>query len=289
MASITTLIPDVLQLLKTKGWFTDALAAEFSHSLSLRLQERFSEKEHRGLRLSKLGPKCPRALWYSYHHPELAQPMEPWAENKFAFGDIIETWGITLAKAAGHTVEGEQDAVVVDGIKGHRDCVVDGCIVDLKSTSSRSYLKFKDATLAHKDSFGYLDQLDGYIVGCLDDPLVQMKDRGYLWAIDKTLGHMCLYEHRLRPGHIQDRIQAYKDIVNSKHPPKCECETVPEGKSGNIGLGVTASYSEYKFCCFPHLRTFLYAGGPVYLTTVKRRPEGRIMEIDKNGKVVYNG
>jgi len=268
---------------------SEALSKEFADEVSRRLVIQYNEEHSRGLRLSQMGPKCPCQLWYSYHHPELAEPMPPWAEFKFSFGHIIEAMAITLAKAAGHSVTGEQDELVVDGVKGHRDCVIDGCVVDVKSAASRSFLKFKEGTLAQDDPFGYLDQLDGYVVGSLDDPLVTVKDKGYLLAIDKQLGHMCLYEHHTsdrRELLLRDRIRRHKDIVARDAPPACECGTVPDGKSGNIKLDVKGSYNPHKFNCKPNLRCFVYASGPVYLTKVVRKPD--VTEIDKNGKVVYN-
>lgn len=275
MSSIYTLTSDVQALLQTKGWFTDALAQEFAHSLAKRLQIQFSEERIPRLRLSAMGPRCPKALWSSIHTPELAEALPPWVENKYAFGHMIEAWAITLAKAAGHEVTGEQDELRLCGIVGHRDCVIDGCIVDVKSTSSRSFSKFKDRSLATNDLFGYLDQLDGYVVASAMDPLVRVKDRGYLWAIDKQLGHMVLYEHEVRPDSIRERIETYKRVVENSEAPKCTCKTIPQGASGNIQLDVKASYSPWKYCCFPHLRTFAYANGPVYLTKVVRLPDVR--------------
>jgi hypothetical protein len=136
------------------------------------------------------------------------------------------------------------------------------------------------------DPFGYLEQLDAYLLGSVGDDLVTVKDRAYLLAIDKQLGHMCLYEHQLRAQHIRSRISAYKDIVSLDTPPVCECGTVPDGKSGNIRLDTKASYNIYKHTCFPNLRTFLYASGPVYLTKVVRKPD--VPEVDKFGQLVYN-
>lgn len=220
-----------------------------------------------------MGPKCPRALWYSIHHPERAEPLPPWAEIKFAYGHIIEALAITLAKASGHHVVGEQDVLELDGIRGHRDCVIDGCTVDVKSTSSIGFQKFKLPDYSVVDSFGYLDQLDGYVVAAADDPLVQVKDRGYILAIDKTLGHMHVYEHRVRPDQIKERISNYKEIVGERKAPACTCGTRPSGSSGNIELDIRASYSPYKYCCFPNLRTFIYEKGPRYLTKVVRTPD----------------
>jgi len=287
MKSIYTLVPDMQELLTKKGWFVPELTKEFSHEISIRLNQQFNkESTAPTLRLSQMGPRCPKALWHSIHTPEEAELLPPWAECKFAFGNIIEALAISLAKAAGHTVTGEQDELFVDGIRGHRDCIIDGCIVDVKSCSSRSYQKFKDATLGQDNPFGYLDQLDGYVVGSLNDPLVTCKDKGYLLAIDKTLGHMCLYEHAIKEQRIRDRIREYKQIVGLPSPPECTCGTQFDGKSGNIKLDVKASYNNYKYCCNPRLRTFLYASGPVYLTKVVRKPD--VPEIDRHGKIVYN-
>jgi len=240
-----------------------------------------------------MGSQCPRALWYSIHHPELAEKMQPWTEFKFMFGHVIEQLAIELAKAAGHEVTGEQDELELDGVLGHRDCIIDGCTVDVKSAASKSFLKFKNKTLHLDDMFGYLDQLDGYVVASAQDPLVRVKDKGYLLAVDKQLGHMCLYEHTVRPEPITARIRYYKSIVGLPSPPSCECQTVEDGSSGNIKLDTKASYSSYKYCCFPDLRTFLYANGPVYLTNVSRLPydvrtKQYIREVDKNGQTVYH-
>lgn len=255
------------------------------------MQTRFSAEERKaGLRISKLGSTCPCALWYSVNHPELAEPLQPWTQIKFMYGDILEALVIALAKAAGHSVEGEQDAITVDGILGHRDCVIDGVLVDVKSANSRSFEKFKNKTLADDQfSSAYLDQLDGYMVGSLDDSLVQVKDKAYLLAIDKVLGHMCLYEHSFGPQNVKNikqRIVEYKEIVKQARHPACTCGTVPDGKSGNIRLDTKASYNSFKYCCQPNLRTFLYSDGPHYLTKVVRKPD--VTEVDMFGKIVYN-
>lgn len=294
MKNINTLIIDINHFLGDKdGWFTGDVAKTYSEEVTKRLTESFGAKQRvPSLRLSQMGPRCPRSLWYSIHLPELAEPLPAAAVVKFTYGHLLEALVISWAKAAGHEVTGEQDELVLDGIVGHRDCVIDGCLVDVKSAASRSFLKFKDGSIAQSDSFGYLDQLDGYLAASLDDPLVRTKDRGYLLAVDKQLGHMCLYEHRLRKDHIHERIQAYKEIVALEEPPKCTCETEADGASGNIKLGVRASYNSFKYACFPNLRTFLCHDGPRYLTKVVRIPRKKdgslVTEVDKNGKIIYN-
>lgn len=277
--SIETLIPDIQDLIRSKenGWFDEAVARGLSSDLTSRLQNSLGAKRFApSLRLSGMGPKCPKALWYSIHHPELAEPLPTWAEIKYAFGHIIEGLAIALAKAAGHEVTGEQDELVLDGIVGHRDCVVDGCTVDVKSASSIAFQKYKSKDFSKSDSFGYLDQLDGYVAAACNDPLVRDKNRGYILAIDKTLGHMVLYPHLCstdRINALRERIKYYKAIVGSSNPPTCECKTIDEGKSGNIRLDFKASYSPYRYCCFPLIRTFLYSHGPVDLVKVVRQPD----------------
>ena len=288
MKTIDTLISDIYSLVQQKdGWFNDTLARELSDSITSRLRTQLGADSRKPtLRLSAMGPRCPKALWYSVHHSEMAEALPPWAEIKYSYGHVLEALVIALAKAAGHSVTGEQDALKLDGIVGHRDCVIDGCLVDVKSASSRSFVKFKDGSIGQSDTFGYLDQLDGYVVASAEDPLVVDKDHGYLLAVDKQLGHLALYRHEVRHGSIRERIKEYKEIVAKSNPPACNCGTEPQGRSGNIRLDTRARYSPWKFCCFPSLRTFLYASGPEYLTKVVRTPD--VTEIDKYGKVVYN-
>lgn len=276
MKSIFQLIPDIHYLVTQKDW-----------QKQLVVQPKFGVGGSTGaLRLSQMGPKCPRALWYSIRHPELAEPLPPSAEIKYTFGHIMEAMVIELVKLAGHTVEGEQDELTVDGITGHRDCVIDGCLVDIKSQSTRAIEKLRSKTLAQDDPFGYLDQLDGYSLGSLSDPLVKVKDKAYLLGIDKTLGHMVLYEHECRHQRIQERIRDYKHCISLPSPPTCSCGTRAEGSSGNISLDVRASYSPFKYQCFPQLRTFLYADGPHYLVKVVNLP--KVKEVDKDGHYVYH-
>lgn len=271
---IETLITDVYKVIEQEGWENALIRRGVSEEISKRLQGSAERSKRKGqLGLSQMGPRCPRALWYSVHRPDLAEALPPPARFKYVYGHIIEAVAITLAREAGHQVEGEQDAVVVEGITGHRDCVIDGCVVDVKSCSSMALDKLKRKTIATDDPFGYLEQIDGYVVGSYDDPLVQVKDRGYLWGIDKVLGRMVLYEHRVREDHIKSTIQRHRRIVERDTPPACQCGTVPDGKSGNIKLDVRASYEAFKYQCNPSIRTFIYSDGPRYLTHVERVPD----------------
>lgn len=284
---IHNLIPDIYNIVGSKdGWFDKDLAEGFSGELGLKLLEKtLPRKEVSSLRLSQMGKQCEKQLWYSVHQPSLQETLPAYTRIKFLYGDILESLLIAMAKAAGHEVTGEQDAVYVDGITGHRDCVIDGCLVDVKSADTRSFAKIKSRQMGEDPFLSvYLDQLDGYLVGSASDSLVRVKNRAYILAIDKTLGHLTLYEHTLREQHIRDRIKYYKECVALDKPPSCTCETESDGGSGNIKLGVKASYSGYKHVCFPKLRTFLYARGPVHLTHVARLPD--VPEITRDGKYI---
>ena len=296
MKSIQTLIPDIYALLKEKenGWFSTELSRLLSDDLAGRLRGQLGEKRSKPtLRMSGLGKRCPRALWYSIHRPECGEPLPPWAEIKFAFGAIIEGLTLTLCKAAGHSVEGEQDELTFEGVTGHRDCVIDGVTTDIKSASTLSFQKFKTVDYGPHDNFGYLDQLDSYVSAAHSDPLVLSKDRGCILAIDKQLGHMHLYEHHVTPerrDNLKARIRLYKTIISLDHPPACECKTEIQD-NGNIKLHWTAGYNPYKWECFPHLRAFKYSGGLEFFSRVVKRPYnkyGPLPELDRYGNTKYN-
>lgn len=291
MKNIHTLVSDIYDVIGTNGFPPD-IAEGFSREVGLKLVETTGPRDKiPTLSLSQMGPKCPKQLWHTIRTPELALPLKPWTKLKFQYGHILESLLIALSKASGHEVTGEQDELYVDGIVGHRDCVIDGNIVDVKSVNSRSFEKFKDGSIAHNDLFGYLDQLDGYVVGSHNDPLVRNKTSGFLLVVDQELGHLKLYEHIAREESIRQRIRDYRHVVSLDRPPACTCETVPDGKSGNIRLGTVAKYNAFRHQCFPQLRTFLYSDGPRFLSTVIRRPtraDGSLIpEINKDGQFIY--
>lgn len=266
---------------------TEALAKELGDAVSRSIAAQFAKEEKTpSLRLSGMGPKCPRALWYSINAPGEAEPLPPWSEIKFSLGHFQEAYGLILAKAAGHTVEGEQHECELDGVKGHIDCYIDGCCVDLKSTSRRQFEKFRTGVFPKGDPFSYLDQLDGYVSACREDDRLLVKDKGYIFAIQKELGHVALYEHTIRPSSIRERIAEYKRVVKLDQPPACECGTVAIGASGNVGLDTLASYNPFKWSCKPSLRCFIYSTGPVYLTKVMRTPD--VPEVNRYGTRVFS-
>ena len=85
-----------------------------------------------------------------------------------------------LTKAAGHSVEAEQEEVTVEGVLGHQDCIIDGVLTDIKSASSFAFKKFRDNKLAEDDPFGYIAQISAYATRRGD------KEAAF-FAIDKNL------------------------------------------------------------------------------------------------------
>ena len=181
---------------------------------------------------------------------------------------------------AGHKVTDEQKECEVNGIKGHMDCKIDDVTVDVKSTSSYGFKKFKDGSLALDDPFGYVDQLKAYAHS--------EGERKWAWlAMDKQNGHLCVLEYDLDDtehpmyehysGDIEERVEHIKDTVRSDIRPALCAEPVPDGQSGNLKLATMCSYCQYKKHCYPDLRVFAYSTGPRFLTKIKNYP--RVPEI----------
>ena len=286
---IETLVQDIYHTIDTKeiaeGVDVDSVIETFGENVKNILRDNITDHEFdsRRLRMSNIGKKD-RQLWYSYNGYE-GEPLLPHTRIKFLYGHLIEEMVLALVKLSGHTVTDEQKKVEVSGIKGSMDCKIDGTLIDVKSTSSYGFKKFKDGSLVNDDPFGYIDQIKGY---------AHAEDATkYGWlAMDKTNGHLTVLEYdskdesqwywtKLNMTSIEDRIRNIKKVVNSELPPKRCYEPEPDGKSGNMKLPLGCSYCSYKHHCHPNLRTFLYSNGPKYLVEVVREPN--VMEVDKDG------
>jgi len=278
--SLDTLVADINAVIDGKGGWDSAVNEFFSSSVGKTTAKRLGSEEDPnawkpGLRMSNLGTPCRRKLWYSINNPEGGEVLAPSTKFKFLFGDILEDLMISLAMAAGHEVTGMQDTMEIEGIKGHRDCVIDGVTVDVKSASSFGFKKFKEHGLRGDDPFGYIQQLSSYVYASKDDPLVTDKKHGAFLVVDKQHGHICLdkYNFTEELKGKQEFVKSLKEEVGQKVAPKQGFEAVNEGKSGNKKLGTNCSYCDYKKVCWPTVRTFIYARGPVFLTTVKNLPK----------------
>lgn len=228
------------------------------------------------VRMSSLGIKCFRKLWYRQHRKDNAEKLLPSGRLKFFFGDVLESILLRLAEDSGHTVEGKQSELELFGVKGHRDAVIDGVTVDCKSASSFSFGKFKEGLSTDSDPFGYLVQLETYIAAAQDDPIVKDKNGGAFLVFDKQHGHITLDYHTfdLNMDKIERHIENLRETVNNNgREPERAYNDVVDGKSGNRKLDTECSYCEFKRVCWPELRTFIYSTGPRFLTKVERVPD----------------
>jgi len=232
----------------------------------------FTEKREQNprLRMSNIG-KGDRYLWNEAQRLEGEELTAP-TLIKFMYGHLIEEMLVFLIRTSGHTVTQEQAEVLVEGVKGHIDCFIDGELFDIKSASTFGFKKFKEGTLKDDDPFGYIDQIKGYAHG-LDEDTV-----GWL-AMDKQHGHLTVLQYALADlqdgPSVVDRIKHLKAVVASSVAPERCYKDVPDGKSGNRKLSMNCSYCKFKAHCWPDLRTFHYSTGPKYLTVVARQPQVR--------------
>lgn len=270
--SIETLVEDIYKLFdpnETHVANEDNLN-EFTENLKDIFRRRLSEREERtgALRFSALG-KPDRQVWFEakgYDKEEFTSKTY----FKFLYGDIIELMLLFLAKEAGHTVEGFQQEVEVDGVKGHIDAIIDGVVVDVKSASPFGFSKFKTNSVVQEDPFGYTHQLAGYA-----DVLTPNESAAWL-ALNKVDGDVVLAT--LSSSIIKDykpapRIEHLKAVIEQDEPPEKCYSDVEDGKSGNRKLATGCSYCSFKKHCWPNLRGFAYSGGPRYLTTVAKTPD----------------
>jgi len=272
---IDTLVQDIYNLFKEPQDVSDAGAADLGSRLASCVSARLSE--HRGsdrLRLSNFGVPCDRQLWLKINEPSCVEPLKPETLIMFLIGDVIELITLFLAKQAGHTVEGQQDELDLEGILGHRDAVIDGRLTDVKSASPFSFEKFEKHGLLGNDPFGYTAQLGGYLAASQDDPLVQDKTEGSFLVVNKVTGELCLDTYTYHPDFSPNRELARDAQEMLKGPmPERAFSDKDFGKSGNRCLGTECKYCSVKFRCFSGLREFEYSNGSVYLTKVVDLPK----------------
>lgn len=287
--TIDTLVADIQELLlngveEVPQEALDKFGKAVAETMANRLTAKKREPE---LRMSSIGQPCERKLYLEYHHPEEIEPLTADTKLKFAYGDLIEELLLFLAELSGHKVEGRQSEQSIAGIKGHRDAVIDGVLTDVKSASSYSFNKFKDGKLRENDAFGYVTQIQSYLEAGQTDDLVTDKERCAFLVADKALGHLCLDVHKREPADYEKLYEHKKAVIDSDRAPLRAFAPEPEGKSGNMKLGVNCSYCPVKHKCYDgKLRTFLSSRGPLYLTRVTREP--RMVEIDNNGQRINN-
>lgn len=226
--------------------------------------------------MSNIG-KPDRQLWYEVNHPELAEEMRPETYMKFMYGHLVEELVLFLAELAGHEVTGRQDTQIIQEIEGHRDAIVDGVLIDVKSASSYSFKKFQSHGLSENDPFGYIPQLQSYLYAGQTDDKIKDKERAAFLVVDKTLGHITLDVHDKDTTNWPELFDRKKEVVSSTDIPDRCYEAEPMGKSGNMMLGMNCSFCAFNKSCWPQQRTFMYANRPITLVEVAVEP--RVEEI----------
>ena len=277
MKKIDTLVEDIQSVIYGQGGWNGTIGSMLGNNIALTANKRFSKpQEPRGyLSLSSIGTPCKRKLWYKVNKPELGEPLTASLLLRFFYGDMIEELILSMVVASGHSMEGSQDRLNVHGIRGHRDCVIDGMTVDVKSCSPFAFKKFKDGTLRENDAFGYISQLSSYVYAGKDDPLVTDKTHGAFLAIDKVSGEICLDVHDFTEDlkTKEEEMLAAKELVAGDIPNE-RVQPVPASKaSPNTKLDKSCQFCEYKKVCWPKLRMFQYSYGIEYLVHVEKEPK----------------
>lgn len=281
---LDTLIEDIEQLLVDgiEEIPEDSLK-RFGDNLGRTLQESLlKRKREPTLRMSNIGRPCEKQLWYEINMPEASEELRPENYLKFMYGHLVEELVIFLAELAGHEVTGRQDEFEIENIKGHRDAVIDGELVDVKSASTFAFKKFTKATLQEDDAFGYIPQLQSYLYAAQADDLTKEKTRASFVAVDKTLGHITRLQVEKDNTDWSEIYRQKKEMVKGPIPER-GFKPVPFGQSGNMTIGINCSYCPFKRTCWPEMRTFLYAHKPVDLVVVTREPK-----VPELGKEVEN-
>ena len=286
---IDTLIPDIEALIQKAidGDGVD-IAPEIGDDLGdavITAFERMMDgkkkvRPEKTLYASEVGKPCRRQLWYAVHDYK-GEDLLPHTKVKFFYGDMIEAMLLALAKASGHTVTDEQKSIEIPlpngwKIRGRMDAKIDGIPVDVKSASTYAFKKFKEGTLAEDDAFGYIPQLATY---CEAEG---HKGTAAFFAIDKQNGTMALDQYHATPAWTASAIPDREGLVRDmegKEPPKRGFEAEPEGKSGNMALGVNCSYCPHKRECWKDANEgkgplgFAYSRGPKWLVKIVKAPD----------------
>lgn len=261
------------------GWdsyCTDYVTLDIKKTLEERLIPKDEEEVRRGLRMSNLGSPCKRKLWYEVNEPADRKSLAPADALKFLYGDIVESIVLGLVTASGHSLYGEQDELEIGGIKGHRDCIIDGITVDIKTASAYGFRKFKSGNLRNDDPFGYISQLSSYVyAGNKADPENVHPSLGAFLVVDKTTGelHLDLYNLAHEVDEKEKEIEALKEMVASPDLPLRPWKDEPIGKSGNRTIPKGCTFCNKKKDCWKTIRAFQYQNNVSYLTKVARLPK----------------
>jgi hypothetical protein len=208
------------------------------------------------LRMSNIGRDYCQ-LWFDKNDPKSAIPFSTNFIINMMIGDIVEAVFKGLLVQSGVLFQnGEKvtwDLGAGVSIDGTPDLIMDGKVDDVKSASPWSYEnKFKDyATLAEKDSFGYVAQLAGYAQAAKVEP-------GGWWVVNKATGQ---FKYVAAEGiDVNEAAENTKAIAAKLAENKFErCyeaqeETYRKKPTGNAILGRECQWCSYRYKCWPGLK-----------------------------------
>jgi len=224
------------------------------------------------IRMSNLG-KPYRQMWFNKNRPANSARLTPQTFIKFLYGHLLEEIILMLVRMTDNKVTDEQKEVVLEGIKGHIDCKINGEVVDIKTASNFAFKKFAAGTLHEDDPFGYLMQLSAY-------EAAEESTAGGFLALNKESGELAYYSpgELTKPNPIT-KINNLREVLTEELPPEKCYESVPEGKQGNFKLPTGCVYCSHKQECWQDsnggqgLRAFKYSVGVRYLTRVASLPK----------------
>ena len=275
---ISTLVDDIYSVVEGTGGWDKVIHDFYMDNVGATMWSRLSDhkKTHKpSLRMSNIGTECERRLWFDLN-TEGTGDMPSHLHLRFLMGDLTEELLLSLAMAAGHEVTGQQDTIKVDGIKGHRDAVIDGVNVDVKSTSASNFNKFKNHTLALDDPYGYVKQLQMYVYGSAEDDKVTDKVGGAFLAMNINTGELALDYHNFSEQlpYTSNFVKKMKGVVAQPSPPP-RPYVDDEQKNGNHKLNKKCTFCPHKKACVPSLRSFEYSGFTQHFTYLESVPHGK--------------
>lgn len=284
MSRIETLGDDIFGLLQSQKRLTPeevadkmgAFGAAQGMLLNRALTERDGERKPMTIYASELGKRCKRQLWYSHNTPLLSEPLPSKTKFKFLYGDMIEEAVLTLAEQAGHKVEDRQKSVEhvhPSGwkVRGRQDALIDGVLVDVKSSSPFGMKKFAEGLNDANDTFGYRQQLSFYNGVSFPD----YERQGFV-AVDKQNGDIEWHESPWieTKVNLEEAIEA----IESPEEPSRIVNAEEDASFRNRKLTTECSYCSFKRVCFRSangnrgLLMAAYANQPVWLTVVNKAP-----------------
>ena len=290
--TLDTLIEDIHGVIDGNGGWDKTVNEYFLKQLGGTLNSKFnpSSSYKPGLRVSNLGTPCERKLWYSINGHTKASSTSPTLKLLFMYGDILEDLLMSLCVAAGHKVEGAQDALTIDGLKGHRDCVIDGVTVDIKSASAYNFDKFKFSTLRTDDTYGYISQLSSYVYAAKDDPLVTDKVNGAFLVINKSTGELALdsYDFTYELSNKLEEVATKRAMIKDPTPPAILYYPEPDGywkgkrdnddnfiPNGNMKLPKGCMFCPNIITCWPEAKAYNKGYKDIIYTTVVNPPKNK--------------